>query len=68
MSITEIKKLSIGERLEVMEQIWESLRGEEQELSSPSWHGPILEERKRKMESGEAAFMTLDQLKARFRG
>lgn len=66
MSITEIKKLSVGERLEVMEQIWESLRDEDQELSSPSWHEPILEERKRKMESGEATFMTLDQLKARF--
>jgi len=66
MSITEIKKLPIGERLEVMEQIWDSLRDERPEIDSPSWHGTVLEERKRKVESGEATFITLDQLKSRF--
>ena len=65
MSITEIRKLPIGERLEVMEQIWDSLRDEVQEISSPSWHGAVLEERRKKIESGEATFTTLDQLKSR---
>lgn len=66
MSITEIRKLPIGERLEVMEQIWDSLRDEEHEIASPAWHGIVLEERKKKIESGEATFTTLDQLKSRF--
>ncbi len=67
MSITEIKKLPVGERIEVMEQIWDSLRDEDQEISSPAWHGEVLEERRKKIEEGKATFITLDQLKSRFR-
>ena len=66
MSITEMKKLSVSERIEVMEQIWDSLRDEDQEISSPAWHGKVLEERRKKIEEAEATFMTLDQLKSRF--
>jgi len=66
MRITEIKKLPIGERLEVMEQIWDSLRDEAHDIASPAWHERVLEERKNKIDRGEATFITLDQLKSRF--
>lgn len=66
MSITEIKKLPVGERIEVMEQIWDSFRDEDQEISSPAWHEDVLNERRKKMEEGKATFMTLDELKSRF--
>ena len=55
------------ERLEAMELLWDSLCHEEAEVQSPTWHEPILKKRKERIESGEAKFYTLDQLKERFR-
>jgi putative addiction module component (TIGR02574 family) len=59
----EISKMSTVERLQVMEALWNSLLEEESKIVSPEWHGNILEERKRKMESGEAEFISLEELK-----
>ena len=64
MNIQEIKKMSRIERLQVMEALWDSLIDEESEIESPEWHQDILEERKRKMESGEAEFISLEKLRA----
>lgn len=55
------------ERLEAMELLWDALCHEEEEVQSPAWHKPILKKRKERIESGEAKFYTLDQLKERFR-
>ncbi|WDN87761.1 hypothetical protein BuS5_00729 [Desulfosarcina sp. BuS5] len=63
MNRMEIKKMSTVERLQVMEALWNSLLEEESKIVSPEWHGNILEERKRKMESGEAEFISLEELK-----
>ena len=60
--------MPVAERLQIMEQIWESLCQEDQTIESPSWHEGILNDRKKKIDSGEAKFLTLDQLKERFRG
>jgi hypothetical protein len=51
-----------------MEEIWESMRLEEDEPKSPHWHESVLEERKLAFESGKARFVTLEQLKARLAG
>ena len=66
MSITEIKKMSVEERLQVMEQLWDALCHEEPEIASPAWHEGILDERKKRIDSGDAKFFTLDQVKERF--
>ena len=67
MSITEIKNMTTVERLEAMELLWDALCHEEEEVPSPAWHELILKKRKERIESGEAKFYTLDQLKERFR-
>ena len=67
MSITEIKNMTTVERLEAMELLWDALCHEEEEVQSPAWHELILKKRKERIESGEAKFYTLDQLKERFR-
>ena len=64
MNTIEIKKMSVKERLQAMETLWDSLLDEESELESPQWHREILEERKRKIESGKAEFISLEKLKA----
>jgi len=63
MNIAEVKKLSTKERLEVMEVIWESLVNEPEELETPEWHKPILQERERRIEAGEVRFIPLSELK-----
>ncbi len=65
MSIEELKNMSRIERIRTMEALWDSLIEEESEIDSPDWHRDVLEDRKRKIESGEATFISLDKLRAR---
>ena len=64
MDTREIKGMSRAERLQAMEALWNSLLAEEAEIESPDWHRDVLQERKRKIESGEAEFISLDKLRA----
>jgi putative addiction module component (TIGR02574 family) len=64
MNTLEIKKMSRIERLQAMEALWDSLIDEESEIKSPEWHRDILEERKRKIETGKAEFISLEKLRA----
>ncbi len=64
MTIIEINKMSILERLQTMEELWDSLRYEENEIESPEWHKDILESRRSKIKDGSAEFISLDDLKA----
>lgn len=65
MEAAEIKKMNTVERLRAMEALWDALIHEDGEPESPAWHGYILAERKRRMESGEMGFISLKELKAR---
>ncbi len=63
MTITEIKMMSVVERLQAMEELWDSLCREENEIKSPEWYKEILESRKKKIKSGEAELISLADLK-----
>ena len=63
MDTQEIKKMSRIERLQIMEALWNSLIDEESEVESPEWHLDILAERKRKIETGKAEFISLEELR-----
>ena len=64
MDTREIKKMSRAERLKAMEALWDSLVEEDAEIKSPDWHRGVLEERKAKIESGKAEFISLEKLRA----
>jgi len=57
----------VAERLQTMEQLWDSLC-RVTELPSPEWHQDVLADRKARALRGEAKFLTLDEVKSRFRG
>lgn len=59
--------MTIQERLKTMEHIWDSLRDEGFEPESPDWHETIVAERKKKMNSSDAKFLTIEQLRERYR-
>lgn len=67
MTIAEIKKMSTIERLQVMEELWDSLSHEEKECESPDWHGSVLEERRKKIKKSEGEFISLAKLKSSVR-
>jgi putative addiction module component (TIGR02574 family) len=64
MNTLEIKKMSTIERLRAIEALWDSLIDEQSEIESPQWHRDVLEERKRKIETGKAEFISLEKLRA----
>lgn len=63
MNTTEVKEMSIIERLQTMEAIWDSLLYDEAEIESPEWHRGILIERRRKIEEGKSEFTSIQELK-----
>jgi hypothetical protein len=62
-----IKNMSVSERLETIEQLWDTLGRDEAKVSSPAWHGQVLAERKARVERGDAKFLTLDDLRTYLR-
>jgi putative addiction module component (TIGR02574 family) len=64
----EIERMSIAERLQTIEEIWDSLYRHGDDVPSPDWHGDVLADRKARAQRGEAKFLTLDELRSRMRG
>jgi len=64
MENSVIKKMSMIERLQTMEALWDSIIYEGLRIESPEWHREIIEERKREMKNGKAEFISIDKLKA----
>ena len=64
MNPDTVKKMSAAERIQLMEMLWDSMRYEEDGIETPEWHESILEERKAKIQSGQATFLSLAELKA----
>ncbi|MFP4485705.1 MAG: addiction module protein [Campylobacterales bacterium] len=65
MSIDEIKKLDTKEKIILMNDIWESLDKESESIESPLWHKEVLQDRVEKIKSGEAKYISLEDLKSR---
>lgn len=67
MSFSDIKKMPLSERIHLMEQIWDTLRYEDNEIDSPQWHEEILQMRKESVVKKEAKLYTVSDIKKRRR-
>ncbi len=65
MNTVEITKMSLVEKLQAMDAIWDSLIHDNLDVKSPEWHGDILSARKKKIEEGKAEFCSIEELRAR---
>jgi putative addiction module component (TIGR02574 family) len=63
MTIAEISEMTVLERLQTMEALWDSLTHEPVQIKPPVWHQNVLSKRKEKIESGKASFISLEDLK-----
>jgi len=63
MSITEIKKLPLREKFQIMEALWEDMREEVGEAGIPETHKKLLDERRARVENGEEKLLEWDEVK-----
>ena len=68
LEASQVEKMSVAERIQAMEQLWDALCRETRDLASPEWHRNVLVDRKLRAERGESKFLTLAQLRSRLRG
>jgi len=64
MNATEIIKMSVAERIEALEAIWDSLMVANAKIQSSDWHQDVLAERRRRLHDPSAEFVSLAELKA----
>ena len=62
-----LQKMSVSEKIEVIERVWESLRDEEGKFESPAWHGELLAARQTRHAEGKTAFSAWPEAKERIR-
>lgn len=61
----DLEQMSVTDKLRLMEDLWADLSGKE--VSSPDWHGDVLAERERLIESGEEKFVDWETAKRQLR-
>lgn len=62
-----LKRMTLAQKMQVLEEVWDSVRQEGDRFESPSWHAEILAERRRLVEAGKAKFSPWKEAKARIR-
>ena len=69
MSTTiDLQEMTALDKLRLMEALWQNLSiSSNSELPSPEWHGEILAERDRLVDSGDEAFIDWDTAKKQLR-
>ena len=62
-----LNEMTVAEKLQAMEALWEDLSRNADALESPEWHRDVLEKRERRIASGESRFSDWEQAKADIR-
>jgi hypothetical protein len=65
-----LDEMTMEEKLQTMELLWDSLCRDKEPLVSPAWHGEVLAAREAAIERGDAVFedfLSLDEMKAKHR-
>ncbi len=62
-----ISRLSLAQKLDLMETLWADLSRDETKLESPDWHRAVLEDRGKALKAGKVAVSDWEQAKKRIR-
>jgi putative addiction module component (TIGR02574 family) len=62
-----IEKMSVVEKLALMERLWADLSRQSEDVPSPQWHGTILAERLAAVREGRTDFVDWEVAKRRLR-
>ncbi|MFM7138643.1 MAG: addiction module protein [Planctomycetota bacterium] len=61
----QIDSLSVAEKVQLLESVWQSLCACPCDVRSPEWHREVLDERRRRLEDGRATISAWPDAKAR---
>jgi hypothetical protein len=65
--ILPLKEMSVEDKMQTMETLWESLSADPAAVESPEWHAEELRVRESRIESGGAKFVDWEKSKADIR-
>ena len=60
-----LNAMTIGEKVQLLEQVWDNLCQQSGDVRSPEWHSAILQERQRQIENGTMAVSSWSEAKER---
>ncbi len=60
-----LKEMTVEEKLQLMETLWDDLSQHADEMPAPAWHGERLAERERAVTRGEESFEDWETAKQR---
>ena len=66
-SVLPLDRMTTGEKLRVMEEIWDDLCRTPEEVASPAWHEDVLRGREKRVRAGDAQFTDWSQAKREIR-
>jgi putative addiction module component (TIGR02574 family) len=62
-----LSRLSLAQKLDLMETLWADLTRDETKLESPAWHKTILEDREKALRAGKVTVSDWEQAKKRIK-
>jgi hypothetical protein len=62
-TMLQIDQMTLEEKLQTIEAIWDDLRQRAEEIPVPQWHKDLLDERRRMIEQGGAEFIEWETAK-----
>jgi hypothetical protein len=62
-ALLPLDNMSVEEKIQAMESLWNDLCSRADDMVSPSWHGNILAEREHAVERGQEKFEDWDRAK-----
>lgn len=66
-SVLPLERMTTGEKLQVMEEIWDDLCREPAQVNSPTWHETVLRGREERVRTGNAQFIEWSEAKREIR-
>ncbi len=60
-----LNTMTVGEKVQLLEQVWDNLCQQSGDVRSPEWHAAILHERKRQIENGTMTVSPWSEAKER---
>ena len=68
MTVTiPLEKMTTEEKLQALEDIWDDLQRNEENVPSPQWHADELKKRESQIREGKSTFSDWDEAKQRIR-
>ena len=59
--VLPLEKMSLDEKLEVLDLLWADIARKPEEFQSPAWHGEYLKEVEQGLKNGTERFLDIDE-------